>query len=109
MSREPVVSPDVSSDDRLWAALSWLPATPLWPLLAAVALLMEDTKARPFIRYNATVSIVTGLMLIPVTIVTIGFGALLYLVFFYWAYQASQGREVDVPFVSSFVRRRGWV
>jgi hypothetical protein len=109
MSPEPTISPELSSDDRLWAALSWLPFTPLWPLLAAVALLMEDTKFRPFIRYNATVSIVTGLLLIPLSIVTIGFGALLYFVFFYWAYQARLGREVEVPFVSSFVRRRGWV
>jgi hypothetical protein len=108
LGAEPSSASRVSSDDRMWAALSWLPVTPLWPLLAAVALLMEDTKDRPFIRYNAAVSLVTGLILIPVSIVTIGFGALLYFVFFYWAYRAFQGQDVDVPFVSSFVRNRGW-
>ena len=97
---------EITSDDRLWAALSWLPFTPLWPLLAAVALLVEGTKDRPFIRYNAVLSIVTGVILIPLSMVTLGCAALLYLVFFYWAYQAYQGQEVQVPFVSDWVRKQ---
>jgi uncharacterized membrane protein len=100
---------DVSSDDRLWAALSWIPVTPLWPILAILVLLMEETKHRPFARYNAVLSIATGLILIPVTIVTLGLGALLYFLFFYWAYQSYRGQRVEVPFVSNLIRRQGWV
>jgi hypothetical protein len=100
--------PEITSDDRMWAALSWLPLTPLWPVLAIVALLVDSTKDRAFVRYNAVLSIVTGLILIPLSIVTVGCAALLYFVFFYWAYQASQGRVVEVPFVSDWVRKQGW-
>jgi uncharacterized membrane protein len=106
--QEPVESSEITPNDRTWAALSWLPITPLWPVLAIVALLMEDTKDRPFVRYNAIVSIVTGVILIPLTIVTVGCAALLYLVFFYWAYQAYQGQEVKIPVASDWVRKQGW-
>lgn len=106
---EPVISNGISSDDRLWAALSWLPVSPLWPILAIVALVMEDTKKRSFIRYHAVVSIATGVALIPISIVTCGLGALIYFAFFYWAYLAYQGQMVEIPVISDFVRQRGWV
>jgi len=95
-----------SANERLWAALSWIPVTPLWPILAILALLLDETKNSEYVRYHAILSIATGLVLIPVTILTIGCGALLYLVFFYWAYLAYQGREVNVPFVSDWVRQQ---
>ncbi len=108
-NQQPIVPGDVTSDDRLWAALSWIPVSPLWPVLAIVVMLLEDTKNRPFVRYNAVLSIATGVILIPVSIITLGLGALLYLVFFYWAYLSYQGQTVEVPFVSAFVRRQGWL
>jgi uncharacterized membrane protein len=101
-------APDITADDRLWAALAWLPLTPLWPLLAILALLLENTRDRPFVRRHALLSLVTGAVLIPVSILTLGCGALLYLVFFYWAYLAMQGQEARVPFLSDWVRRQGW-
>jgi len=99
---------EITSNDRIWAALGWLPVTPLWPILAIVALLMENTKDQAFVRYNAVVSIVTGVILIPLTIVTVGCAGLLYFVFFYWAYQAYQGQEVRIPVVSDWVKKQGW-
>jgi len=107
--RESVEEPEVTSNDRTWAALIWIPTTPLWPILAVVILLMEDMKDRPFIRYNAVLSLATGVILIPLSIVTLGLAALLYLIFFYWAYQAYQGKRVEVPLVSNWVRQQGWV
>lgn len=104
--QEPVEETEVTSNDRLWAALSWIPITPLWPLLAIIALLMENTRERPFIHYNAAVSIVTGVILIPLSIVTLGLASLLYLVFFYWAYRAYQGEMVEVPWTSDWTRKR---
>jgi len=101
--------PGITSEDRLWAALSWLPITPLWPILAVLALLVEGPKDRPFVRYNAVLSLTTGVILIPLVIVTVGCAALFYFVFFYWAYQASQGQQVEVPLVSGWVRKWGWV
>lgn len=109
MSETPVIDLDVTPNDRTWAALSWIPATPLWPLLAIIALVMEDTKDRPFVRQHALLSLVAGALLLPVTCVTLGLGGLLYLVFFYYAYQAYQGETVAIPVVSDFVAERGWV
>ncbi|MBN1815684.1 MAG: hypothetical protein JXA14_27870 [Anaerolineae bacterium] len=99
---------ETTSNDRLWAALSWIPISPVWPILAIVALLMESTKDRPFVRYNAIVSIATGIVSVIITIVTFGIGGLLFLVFFYWAYKAYQGEMVTIPWVSNFVKNQGW-
>jgi uncharacterized membrane protein len=93
----------VTEDDRLWAALSWIPVSPLYPLVALLMLLMEEKKTRPFIRHNAILALVTGTVLIPVSIFTLGLGALGYLVFFWWAYEAYQGKEVRVPVISDWL------
>lgn len=108
-SHEITPQPDITSDDRMWAALSWIPITPLWPILAVVALLTESTKDRAFVRTNAMLSLVTGIVLIPLTVVTMGCAALIYLVFFYWAYLAFQGQEPQIPLVSTWVRNQGWI
>jgi len=98
-----------TSNDRTWAALRWLPVTPLWPLMAVLALVMEDTKDRPFVRYHAILSLATGVATIILTFITLGLGALVFFVFFYWAYKAYQGEMIEVPVVSNFVRGQGWV
>ena len=54
-----------TSEERLWGALSWIPATPLWPILAIVALVMESTKDSEYVRHHAILSLTTGLVLIP--------------------------------------------
>jgi uncharacterized membrane protein len=98
-----------TSHERMWAALSWVPLTPLFPLLAILALIMEETKASSFVRHHAVQSLATGLALIAITIVTLGFGGLLYLVFFYWAYLAYQGQTVEIPVVTKWVQQKGWI
>ena len=109
MTDEAVIFPDITADDRLWAALSWIPITPLWPIFAIVVLLLDDKKERPFIRYHAIMSIITGVILIPLSIITCGCAALIYIVFFYWAYVAYQGQIVEIPLVTDFARNQGWV
>ena len=109
MTDEAVISSEITSDDRLWAALSWIPITPLWPIFSIIALVLDDKKDRSFIRYNAIVSLVLGVVLIPLSIITCGCAALIYIVFFYWAYVAYQGETVEIPFVSDFIRNQGWV
>ncbi len=111
MSQAPV-SPDLTSDDKLWAALSYVFA----PIVGIIALLMEDKKSRPFIKFHAVqsiaVSIAFWIVATILTTVTLGFGGLcvplIWLVFLYWAYQAYQGQDVKIPFVSDFVRNQGW-
>jgi len=110
MAKEPKVYPDeITSDDRLWSALAWIPVSPVYPVIGILLLLLDDTKHRAFVRYNAVVSLVTGAALIPISILTLGIGALGYLVFFWWAYQASQGQVIEVPVISDWVRKQGWV
>jgi len=111
MTEEVNPSPDVelTSDDKLWAALAWLPVSPLWPVIAIIVLLMEDKKNRPFIRYNAVLSLATGIVLIPLSIITFGLGALIFFVFFWWAYQAYQGETVNIPVIGDFVKNQGWI
>jgi hypothetical protein len=111
MSEEPLpnVESEVTEDDKLWAALSWIPVSPLWPIVAIVVLVVEGKKDRPFIRYNALLTLVTGIALIPISIITMGLGAVGYLLFFYWAYQAFQGETVHIPWVSDWIREQGWV
>ena len=97
---EAEVIEDVTSDDRLWALLSWL----LWPL-AVVALLMGDKKTRPFIKYNAWVSIWMGVVVILTSWFCVG-----TLVWFYSIYlgiKSYQGEMVEVPVISDFVRNQG--
>ncbi|OGO73141.1 MAG: hypothetical protein A3K45_00605 [Chloroflexi bacterium RIFOXYC12_FULL_59_14] len=111
MSEQPV-NPDLTSDDKLWAALSYVFA----PLVGIIVLLMEDKKARPYIKFHGVQSIVASvafwIVATIITAVTVGFGGLcvplLWLVFLYWAYQAYQGQNVKIPVVSDFIRKQGW-
>lgn len=111
MSEQPV-NPELTSDDKLWAALSYVFA----PLLGIIALLMEEKKARPYIKFHAVQSIVASIVFVIVAIiisvVTLGFGGLcvplLWLVFLYWAYQAYQGQDVKIPLISDFIKNQGW-
>jgi uncharacterized membrane protein len=103
-----VVGLDVTSDDKLWAALSWVPVSPLFPVISILMLLVEEKKDRPFIRYHAVLSLVMSVVLLVLAIPTFGLAALGYLLFFWWAYQAYLGEAVEIPFVSDWIREQGW-
>jgi uncharacterized membrane protein len=111
MSPAPV-SPDATSDDKLWAALGY----PI-VLIAIIMLLMEEKKVRPFIKYHAVQSIAANVVLfvvgIIISVVTLGFGGicfpLLWLVFLYWAYLAYQGQLFEIPLVTNFLKNQNWI
>jgi uncharacterized membrane protein len=94
---------DVTSDDKLWAALGYA-----IPIIAIVVLFMDDKKSRPYIKFNAIQSIVVTIVLSIIASVTLGCGSILFLVLFWWAYQAYQGQDVKIPVVSDFIRNQGW-
>ncbi len=100
---------NTTQNERLWAALSWVPITPLYPILAIVALVMEETKSSAFVRHHAIQSLVAGLAAVLITVFTIGIGGIIFLVFFYWAYKAYQGENVEIPVLTKFVRQQGWI
>ena len=101
MSQAPMS--DVTSDDKLWACLSYA-----IPIIALVVLFMEDKKSRPYIKFNAVQSLVATVVITIVATVTVGICSILYLVMFYWAYQAYMGQDVNIPMVSDFIRKQGW-
>jgi uncharacterized membrane protein len=102
MSQAPV-SPDITSDDKLWAALGYI-----IPVIAIVVLFMEDKKNRPYVKFNAVQSIVASVVLSILATVTFGCGSILFLALFWWAYQAYQGQDVRIPMISDFIRNQGW-
>ncbi len=96
-------SSDVNSDDKLWAMLAYL-----IPLIAIVVLLMEDKKARPFIKFHAVQSLVATVALTVIATVTFGCGSVLYLALIWWAIKAYQGEYVTIPVITDFIKNQGW-
>ena len=104
------MSTDVSSDDKLWAALAYL----FSPLVPIIIMLMEDKKNRPFIKAHSMQSLVFGVVfwgitsilslgLIGLCLVPIGF-----VIEIYWAYKAYQGETINIPVITDFVKNQGW-
>ena len=108
MSDEPKVN-TISSDDRLWAALTYI----FSPLIPIILLVLDDFKDRSYIRYHSIQALVVGVILailVPIiAILTAGCGVILWLIMFYWAYKAYQGEWVEIPIVTSFVKNQDWV
>jgi len=98
----PMGGEGITQDDKLWALLSYI----FCPLIGIIVLLIEDKKNRPFLKYNAVVSIVLGVVGVLLSWACIGI-----LVWFYAIYlgiKSYQGEWVQVPLVSDFVRNQGW-
>ncbi len=101
---------DVTNDDRLWALLAYI----FTPIVPVIIMLMEDKKNRPFIRAHNAQALAWGVIIYAVSIVTsfIIIGACLGLVGFilniYWGIQAYQGKYVNIPVITDFVKKQGW-
>ena len=102
---------DVTSDDKLWAALAYV----FSPIVPIIILLMEDKKNRPFIKAHNAQALVAGIVLdvilMILTTVTCGIGAILFIVWIvmlYWAYKAYQGEYVTIPVITDFVKKQNW-
>ena len=98
----------VTEDDKLWALLAWV-FTPLVPI---VILLLEDKKDRPFIKEHNMQALVWGVAMVLVTALTSFLcglpGLAMWLAAVYWGWQAYQGKSVQVPVLTDFVREQGW-
>jgi uncharacterized membrane protein len=93
---------EVTQDDKLWALLSYI----FCPLVGIIVLLLEDKKTRPFLKYNAVVSIVLGVLSIVLSAICIG--VLIWFYAIYLGIKSYQGEMVEVPVISDFVRNQGW-
>ena len=93
---------EITSDDKLWAALAYV----FSPIVPIILMLMEDKKNRPFIRAHNAQALILGI----ITIVTSGFcvGILVWFYQLYLAYQAYQGKTVEVPGITNLCKGQGW-
>jgi uncharacterized membrane protein len=104
MTQQPI-NPEITSDDKLWSLLSWI----FWPV-AVVMLFIDDKKARPFIKYNAVLSLAYAVPLYVIGTITVGCLFLVGMIYaIVLAVQAYQGKWVQVPVLTNFVKKQGWV
>jgi len=112
MSEAPEVpmAPEATSDDKLWALLAYI----FTPLIPIVILLMEDKKNRPFIRaHNAqalavgVINVILGVVL-SWTLVLACVPLIVWFVCIYWGVQAYNGKMVQIPVITDFVKNQGW-
>jgi uncharacterized membrane protein len=104
-------SPEITQDDKLWAALGYI-----IPIISIILLFLEDKKNRPFIRFHAVQSIIFNIVLFVlifvISFITLGLGAicapLLWLVVFWPAYDSFQGHYTQIPVLTNFMKNQGW-
>lgn len=94
---------EVTDDDRLWALLGYI-----LPLIALVALLMEDKKDRPFIRFHAIHALILSVAILILSF-TVCLWALPWAYGIYLGVRAYQGEMTEVPFATDFARNQGWI
>jgi uncharacterized membrane protein len=116
-------TPDISSDDKLWAALGY----PI-PIIALIMFFIEEKKKRVFIKYHAVHALALLVGLVALEIVFGIFGAILsalhlgivnlvfsclapgaWLLLLWPAVLAYQGKYFEIPVITKFVRAQHWV
>ena len=99
---------DVTSDDKLWAALAYV----FSPIVPIIIFLMEDKKNRPYLRAHNAQALVMGIVMIVlvpiIATITFGCGSIIWFIMLYWAYQAYQGKLITIPVVTDLVKNQGW-
>lgn len=112
MSEVPPTTSEITSDDRLWALLSYI----FSPLIPIIVLLIEDKKSRPFIKFHAVQALALGVVLvvlgtilglIPIVQCVVPFVWLAIVIVY--GVKAYRGEYVTIPVVTEFVKKQGWV
>ena len=109
MTEQPL-NPDITSDDKLWALLSYIFA----PLVPIIMLLMEDKKRRPFLKFHAVQALILGIieMIFYVALGWIFVGLCLGLVLFgymiFLGIKAYNGESVKVPLITDWIKKNNW-
>jgi uncharacterized membrane protein len=109
MSQQPM-NTDVTSDDKLWAALGY----PIF-IIALIMLFVEGKKDRPFIKFHAVQALALNVVLwivviiLSVTVILAICDPVLWLLMIWPAILAYQGKYFEVPVVTKFLRGQHWV
>lgn len=99
----PSPSGNITDDDRLWALLGYVV-----PIVALLALLLEEKKDRAFIRYHAIHALIMAVIILITSFTVCGW-ILAWAYSIYLGIQAYQGQWVTVPFLTDFARSQGWL
>ncbi|MEA4811243.1 MAG: hypothetical protein VB108_01585 [Anaerolineaceae bacterium] len=106
--------PNLTPDDKTWGGLSYI------PIVGLIVLFIQEKAARPFIKKQAVQSVTLAAVVILSTILVgwipiigwlfdflawIGFGvySIINLI------NALNGKDVNIPVITDFVRRQGWI
>jgi uncharacterized membrane protein len=109
---EYIPNTEITDDDKLWSLLSYI----FTPLIPIIMLVLEDKKSRPFIKFHAVQALVFGgvaylisSILAPVVGIgcITGLAALGYSI--YLGVKAYNGEFVEIPFVTGFCKKQGWI
>jgi uncharacterized membrane protein len=99
------------SNDKLLAGLTY----PI-PIVGIIVLVSDSMKNNPFLRVHAVQSLALGVVLLIASFIIglipiIGcITPLLWLgITLYYAYQAYQGKNFSIPFVTDFCRNQKWI
>ncbi len=114
MTTQNVSTPEVTSDDKLWAMLAYL----LNPIVPIIALLMDDKKSRKFIKYHSVQSLaffvayfVIATVLTAITLGILGFiiGPAALVLYILFCVKAYQGQWFEIPVITNFCKKQGWM
>jgi uncharacterized membrane protein len=110
MDQQIGTNPDITSDDKLWALLAYI----FSPIIPIVILLMEDKKNRPFLKAHNVQALAWGLIYIilgtALSFIVVGFCIypIGWILAIYWGIQAYNGKYVNIPVITDFVKKQGW-
>ncbi len=110
MSEQPVpqvLSSDVTSDDKLWALLSYI----FSPLVPIIVLMMEDKKNRPFLRTHAIQALALSIAYLITCVVLIGccLSPVYLVAIIYYGIKAYNGEAISIPFLTDFCKQQKWL
>lgn len=101
---------EITSDDKLWALLSYL----IPVIVPVIVLLMEDKKSRPFIKAHAMQALIWALVygiissILAFVIVGACLAVICYGLSIYWGIKAYQGEYVNIPVITDLCKKQGW-
>ena len=121
----PFNTSDITDNDKMMGLLSYVISL----IVPVVILLSENGKNRPFQRFHAIQSLILSAVIFVVTllvgcpatiifsIIGMGIGGIctlpIYLIAYaisiYYGVQAYQGNYTEIPLITDFIKKQGWV
>ncbi len=113
----------VSENDKLLAGLSYLSQFVVPIILPLILLLSDDTKKNPFVRHHAVQSlglfgaaVAFEIVAVIVNVVLAFLACILWVLFLlpavpfiYYGVLAFQGKYVEIPYLTKFLKQNNWL